>query len=142
MRISFPPGARSNAFDRNATSKTNDYNAVAIAPHALTVRATYTIPAGKKFAVGTVCLSTSRAAAVTVAGAQSAKARLTPSGGAASFIFSNLMFGGAAGEKSPLMAGSSAILFAADLLELTTEDLNTAGSINYTLAVPGYEFDA
>lgn len=142
MRILFPPGQRSNWFDRNAASLANTYEAYAVAPHAETTRWTYTVPAGKKFLIGSGAINFQRDAAAAAAAAAGAYIKLTPSGGAATTVLRCMTALSAVGSPQIIAGLQGLILFAADVIDGRTVDSSTGGSFNYAVNLAGAEFDA
>jgi len=142
MRIVYPPGARTEFYDRNPIQIQGVYEARAIAPHAQTTRWTYTVPAGKKMYAGSLFCGIVCDTDQTGGGECDSSIAMTPSGGAvggllrASMAFSSTT----TGRAEPAVGGG--YFLAGDALLGRTEDLGTGGTISYLVSLQGTEFDA
>ena len=142
MRILFPPGQRSNWFDRNAVTLVASYNAGGAAAHAATTRWTYTVPAAKKYLIGSAMIHFYRDIAPTTPADAYAAILIPPRGGAATAALR--CFYDLSPISSPqIIAGlQGEILFAADTIAAQTADGSTGGTFSYSTHLAGAEFDA
>jgi len=135
-------GGRPAWYDRNPVNRAIDYNASAVGPHAVTDRATYTVPAGKKALVENISLLVMRDGSPTTAGRAWAIAMIYPGGGAGWTALSAIVLSATVGATDHAEVGTSALLQATDVIKLRTEDLSTAGTHFYALGLKITEFDA
>jgi len=127
--------ARPEWYDRNPSQAGINYTATNVAPHGSTVRATYTVPSGKKAFVAAAELDVRRRTAATTLGS----------------VLAWLTFGGILGlqvlhENNTVDARRSietylgGVLFAGQSLQLSTWDASTGGAMDYVLTTIIVEF--
>lgn len=130
---------RPQIFDRpnyNATGII--FTGDAVAPHAITTRATYTTPAGFLAEVENSVAQIIRAtAAGTVGRALAVVNAFGTNRTAAAWIRTN-----AIGDKDSMGTARGIVLEAAEIISIITEDLSTTGTIDYRLACSIGESDA
>ena len=137
MRVGFPGGPRLEWYDRNPQECTFTYAGDDVAPHSSTVRWTYTVPTGKKlFVESAVALVTRVTAADT---ASEVVARVTAR---AMSLLRAKIYTNAVGDKDHMNVGRSVIMLAGSVLQGSTADLSTAGTIDFLATLHGIEFDA
>jgi hypothetical protein len=129
-------------FDRNAVTKLSTYSGTSIAPHADTQRWAYTVPATKKFAIAYQRLRGERNSNASVAGINTTRIRVTPSGGAATDALSFTSSTVAVPANKCDITAPGGVLMANDLIEARTGNTDTAGTLDYDIQMRGFEFDA
>ena len=134
--------ARPAWYDRNAASRADTYTGQQLAPHALTTRLTYTVPAGKKAIVELLQVKCVRRTAATTVGLVYAYATITPSGGSEKEILDSYLFGNAVGDKDGQALQGTLVLCTGDVINMKTYDGSTGGTVDYFLAYKVTEFDA
>jgi hypothetical protein len=142
MRTGQPIIGRPAWYDRNPSQVLLWWTVNNQAPHAETVRWTYTVPSGKKAMLealdGLICIIT----AATTAGRRSIYVKLTrPSVGSA-FIFNLQILTNNVGDVQTKGLGTSLLMLAGDILEGYTSDGSTGGTADYRLMAKITEFDA
>ena len=140
MRItSVGAGARGAYYDRNPLEVlTLGYQINGLAPAALTQRATYTVPTGRKAFVNDLSADINRATAAGASGKISAIIhRSTASGQWRLSLFNNVV--GASATKA---SGVNRTLLAAAVIVINTEDLSTTGTVDFDIFAYITEFDA
>lgn len=142
MRIYPGISARTNAYDRNAIPRASAYFTSAIAPHALTVRWSYTVPASKKFQLGGASVGMANQTATTAGGIIESSIRYTPSGGAATRILSCIAGVMPNANNLNVTGLQGAFGFAGDLFEGITQDTSVTTTNLYQNEMQGIEFDA
>lgn len=137
MRVGFPGGPRLEWYDRNPQLTRLAYNVGAVAPHAATTRATYTVPSGKKAIVTTVSLQVLResaAAPVGLSGCLFGQAGGTS--GTAYMLKNNV------GDSQTLYLGTTALVAAGEDVTISSVDLSTGGTHRFSMFVSVVEFNA
>jgi hypothetical protein len=142
MRVYAVTTARADWYDRNPIARANAYNATGIIPHAASTRWTYTVPAGKKFALQTAYASLMRDASATTLSYSRATVFYTPSGGSQVFIIATDNLDNTVGSIQSLSIGGTTTMLAGDAIRGETADLSTGGSMVYRINSQGLEFDA
>ena len=125
-----------NWYDRNPTSISKTFTNTGVAPHVITSRWTYTVPAGRKCQIEFVQIELVRK--TVAAPVNTAFGYVTIAG--ASFLRA-VMESNTIGERSNTVAGVGVILEAGDVIAGLTFDSSTGGTITYTLTLKGTEFD-
>lgn len=142
MRFYTASPSRPAYYDRNPAVQFAAYSASAVAPHTATVRATYTVPTGKKAYLESLLCRARRNAAASAVGQQIAYAQYTPSGGAASIFIMAELFNNTVGATAFVNQGQSGLMAAGDIIDLVTVDNSTTGSGDYNLAARIVQYDA
>lgn len=125
-----------NWFDRNPSSASIQYVANGVAPHTDTVRASYTVPTGKK---GFIEACMAKVLRETVA---------APVGIAEAFIFVGARLieaatlGNVVGSSDSVALGQSGWLGAGSVVQLRTADVSTGGTVSYYVSAKVAEFNA
>ena len=141
MRITNVFSGRPAYYDRNPLMISNNYNQT-IAPAALTVRWTYTVPTARKAYVEQQNSALDRATAAGTAAQMFAGTRYTPNGGSvAVFTYAVANTNTLNQEFSQLMGGSM-VMLAGDKNDAVTSDLSTTGTVEFLLNGKCTEFDA
>lgn len=137
-----PIGVTSNYYDRNPTDQFLVFSQNNVAPHASVARVTYQTPASRKAFIEFVSLYARRSAVMTAAGIWSVGLNLTASGGApVSLVYQRTSLN-AVNAITAWGATSIGLMQPGDLIQLTTEDLGTGGTVDYTIGFKATEFDA
>jgi len=134
--------AKETWHDRNPVQRLQSYSVAAVAPHGLTERWTYTVPAGTKTALEIALLMVTRDAAATTVGLARATIFYTPSGGSEEALLDAALLTNTVGDQDRAILGASAVLLPGDLIRATTIDASTGGTINYVLTAKIVDFDA
>lgn len=131
-------------YDRNPTSFTLAFSQQTIAPHAATVRATYTVPTSRKaFIEISQCFLIFESVGDLVLGSAQSFYRFTPSGGVAASVVTALAQGICPVRTYVAMLfGASIEMQAGDKLDAMTSNLYTASTCTHVLSLKGTEFDA
>jgi len=142
MRLYPLTTARAAPYDRNVTTKAFASNLTLQAPHADTQRWTYTVPAGKKFQIGSAQVSTYRTTVAGVSGQVAGYIAITPSGGAVTVALPVIFLNNTLNFGSNIVGLTSEYLFAGDQIQGRDQDASTGGACDFNENVTGYEFDA
>lgn len=142
MRGGNAANPRQQWFDRNPLAVAKAYVNAATAPHATTVRWTYTVPAARKVQLEMVALEVLRDAAAAPVGFASVLVRYTPNGGANTTIVRIDTLNNTVGAVNVQSLGGAITGFAGDLFEGVTSDGSTGGSNLYVVTAKFTEFDA
>lgn len=143
MRVYAPSSSRPSLEDRNPINTALAYSASGVAPHGVTVRATYTVPTGRKARVEDTEVFAFRDSVATTAGQQHAYFGLTPSGGSLTNFRRIITLGNVVATTFDRANGYSGMLLkAADAITITTSDASTAGSYTYDIGAKYTEGDA
>jgi len=124
-------------YDRNASQAGIYWNSVNVAPHGSTVRATYTVPSGKKAFVCAAELDVRRRTAATTLG--TVLAWLTFAGNMALQI---LHENNTVDNRQTITCYLGGILLSGQSLQLSTWDASTGGAMDYMLTALIVEFSA
>ena len=137
VRVGFPGGPRLEWYDRNPIMQQANYGPSLFGPHSETVRATYTVPTGKKAFLASMDLGAERHAASTTDGVW----QIFIVAGAAEVVraFSEDSTVYARVHKSLSQAG---IILAGQDISLRTSDVSTGGTVLYAGGWNIVEFDA
>jgi len=137
-----PQASRLAWYDRNPSISVQNYANSGVAPHALTVRWSYTVPAGKKAFVETISARLVRDAAATTAGLASIYVAVLPYGGSWTPLLRIAVLSNGVGDRDGGEIGQSVILKAGDGLRAETYDTSTGGTLFYSVSAKITEFDA
>lgn len=142
MNVIYPPGSRSYPTDRNYSTKGSVYDANAVAPHALTTRFTYTVPASKKAIIGSGTVHFFRDG--TSGGAARMQAQLTVTTADATVAACTRLEDSTAAfavtNNAPTPGQMT--LIAADIVRAQTFDLSVGGTYSYLISIAVGEYDA
>jgi len=114
---------------------------VDVAPHGITVRWEYTVPAGRKAFVESLQVRIMRTAAATTLGKAHAIIVLIPSGQAGAYQFVCSLLNNTVGASESLSVGQALVLNPGDTLRAATLDGSTGGTCDYFLSCKITEFD-
>jgi len=136
-RVGFPGGPRLEWYDRNPSSASIYWRASNIAPHSLTTRATFTVPAGKKAFVSAAGAEVYRDGAPTTVGFAQVWIVV-----AANIQFSVTHRDATLGTPQRFATSLNAVLLAGQSAQILSADASTAGTMGYCTAIVIMEFDA
>ena len=137
MEINYPAGTRSFWHDRNATTITTSITAALVAPHAATVRASYTVPASRRLVFGNISNSVIRDGVATTAGMVAAWINLA---GVETVVLTHLS--NVLGASNRADVGAGTIIQAGTVVQSVTADPSTLGTMRYDMQWAGNEYDA
>ncbi len=127
-------------YDRNPKSIVDHYY-LSDAPHALKQRLTYTCPAKKITMIEILNMGMTRYVAADTLGIAQSYVKFTPKGESGkSPLFLNLIKN-VVGDSKTVEIGTTLTMYAGDLLEIWSIDLNTGGRIINTGGYKGTQFD-
>lgn len=141
MRIYLPTASTRSYYERNAVDKSINFQSPALAPHGVTTRANYTVPANRKALISNLY---SRALRDTVA---------APVGivrvwfvkniaGAAIYTIDSMSISNVLGLLWEHNVPMQYFLKAGDTVEFQTMDASTGGGVFYSVCAVITEFDA
>lgn len=143
MRItSSQAAARPAYFDRNSVPTAFGHATVGAAPHAETIRASYTVPAGKKAWVGTVWLYEERSTAAAPAAKMWSALKYTPFGGTIRYIDESILATNGVNDIVDRTVTGFEFMASGDKLDLVSADQSTGGTSSPFGTVKYTEFDA
>lgn len=133
--------ARPNFYDRNPRTGMLTVNIANVAPHGLTLRATYTVPGNKKAWLDSIWTHIVRSAAAAPSQVALIRVTETTSFSGAQVAFFNYFTSGAVlGTQSAILANDG-FLASGDNIQVSTIDGSTGGSCDYDFSVKYTEFD-
>ena len=141
MDIVNAASARADFYDRNALVVILSYNASNIVPHGVTVRDTYTVPAGKKSIVNGLSGEIIRRLVATGSGATRGYYSFTPDGGLTDRIFSVEHLALTIYTDGRNSVSPAFVMYPGDQIDLVTTDAKGTGSANYSFNGMITEFD-
>jgi len=142
LRINNPASGRAAYYDRNPATKDMG-SQTTVGNHVTTLRFTYTVPSGRKFALGWLQVFLNRFTVATTAAQVFCEITITPSGGAELLMayvetaVSNLV-----DTNRMQTVGAGLILLAGDALKGYDSDGSTGGTVTVGEQITGTEFDA
>jgi len=128
---------RAEWYDRNPTQRSVFYSASSVSPHTETMRATYTVPTGKKAMVVVVNAQLRRNTAATTVG----RAYIRALTGSVYFFYLTHQ-NNTAGYREWMAVGGLMMIPTGDILFLYTADESTAGTMDFFATILIIEFDA
>lgn len=140
MRYSNPTAARGAYHDRSAVNVTRSYNALNVAPHGLTVRASYTVPAYHIAMIDLVSLATMRNTVATTPAVYQAFLRYTPSAGSPIDMLQCATAQNSTNVFTTLNLSGAGVLLPGDVIELLTTDGSTGGTVHYNAILKILQF--
>lgn len=139
MKLTPPTTSGRNAYyDRNPTDVFNFTSQNALAPHALTNRWTYTVPAGRKAYLSNAFTIIHIVTAATTAGQRSARIT-TPS---VTFFLNRSVYANAVDTVDQANNGGTVLLLAGDASSGADVDVSTGGTVDFLYGSSATEFDA
>ena len=141
MDIVNAASARADFYDRNAEGMQLGWSAAATAPHGLTVRDTYTVPASRKAIINSLELLIVRDLVGGINGYTQAWFSYTPFGGVAAFIAQLGDYNQVIGSKSLLATSPTFVMYPGDILTVNSADSCGGGTNMYALYGLITEFD-
>lgn len=138
-RLEAPTSGRPFYFDRTPLTVRVIFFAEGVAPHATTIRATYTVPANRKAFAEAVQLSIARATAPGTDG----RAVINLRSDSGTFLAANLWEeDNAAKDRVDLTFGATMTRLAGDEVAIDTSDVAITGTVNYNGVATITEYDA
>ena len=137
VRVGFPGGPRLEWYDRNPQIQRQRYLHDGLAPHAATLRFSYTVPTGKKAYINMLLVALLRVTAATTVG--EAKGYFIIEGSESLMVH---LWGNAVNDGRELVGGAGALLSAGEVITAYTGDASEGGTIMYFLSLLAVEFDA
>lgn len=137
MRLSSLASARPVYYDRNPVTTYGTYYAT-VAPHGSTTRWTITNSASKKIYIDAGAISIERESAATTSGLIQIVIQSPPGLSIVSMFFNN----GTYGASNNLSMGGSIYVAPGDTISANTQDNSTGGTVLYSVAAHGVQFDA
>lgn len=125
-------------FDRNPLEVNLSYNSANVAPHASTIRSTYTVPVGRKFLIDTARVLAMVETVATGRGRPGIYVQLSSN----LYVVFALLLTNLVGDSKNEIIGSGITLLAGDTVSLITSDNSTGGSLTYVGSLHGVEYDA
>jgi len=142
VRVGFPGGPRLEWYDRNPYHRFQSFQNNNTAPHAITDRWSYTVPAGKKAFVEAGQTYARRVTAAAPVGLVQVTISIQPSGAGVAILLVSQIITNNVGDGDHAEIGSGPVLYPGDLIKGTTYDGSTAGTINLNVTSEITEFDA
>lgn len=141
MRIVQAYGALPDYYDRGASNQTIEYQGNSISPHSSTLRATYTVPDGRKAIVDSVFMLITRGEVATAFGRTRMTVFYTPSGGSPIPIACVQNEANSYNYTVHQTFTGLGVLQAGDTLDIYTLDESTGGKCHYWACAKIYEFE-
>lgn len=141
MRITGGAGERGYYFDRILSVVAQEFAQSGVAPHTLTARVSYTVPAGQMLYVSGVELRMIRDTAPTIGETFTVRLNYTPSGGVAHML---AYFTGRSilvNEGIEQYLTNPFIAMPGDTISIATSDGSTGGSTEIDVALVGFTFE-
>ena len=142
MRQFNGPTARPQPADRNALTVAYTYGLAATAPHAGTVRATYTCPANRRALITNISNALMRQTAAAPVGTIESYARITNVAAVAARVIELTCIDNTVGYQQSQSLAQSATLLPTETVTHATSDNSTGGTAYYVGAFVGTEYDA
>ncbi len=128
--------------ERNPVMITAQYAADNIAPHGLTQRWIYTVPAAKKAIVESLYTMLGRSVVGAPGAMAFARIQLTPSGVASAIISESRIYTNVVGDKWIVSLACNLLMCAGDVMSGITIDQSTGGTFSYIITMKATQFDA
>lgn len=128
--------------ERDPLQVVKGYHAAGVAPHGVTQRWLYTVPADRKAIVSLVNCSLVRDSHTGTHLRAGAVILITPNGGAATGVLEAQIGLHLDNELDTVAAAGDIWLHAGDAIDCHTFDTSSAGTISYALSMVATEFDA
>lgn len=142
MRVFNNGTSRPAWYDRGPLEIAKYYFAQAVAPHGVTTRWTYTVPAARKCLVELTQVTEMRDVAAGVAGTTNGFIRVVTAGAVTlDFAFTVFQNVNVDTYRQCAMA-PQAVMLATSVVSGSTIDSSTGGSVTYNIAMKGTEYDA
>jgi len=143
VRVGTPSAvARPDWYDRNPAFAGVSYVGTGVAPHALTVRGTYTVPSGKKAFLEASYLNGRRQTVATTVGIVALSLWVTPSGGGAYRLAQITWKDNTVDYFKEETFAALGVLQTGDKVDICTSDASTGGTCEYLLCLKTTQFDA
>ena len=141
MRIGNINQGRPAYYDRNPMCILPTYDVQNVAPHGITQRWIYTVPAQKKaYNEGTVVQIIRRTAAAPASTVQFAVSH-TPFGGASGTLANCRIYSNGVSDQQSMFLSALGLMTQGDDVKSTSADVSTGGTVDYVATVKITEFD-
>lgn len=117
-----------------------NYNGWSTAPHSLTERASYTVPAHSWGLIQSIFLHAYRDAAASSVGTAILSVKITPSGGSEVPIIYTILRNNNVGEFTQVELAEGILLKGGDTIKIYTQDSSTGGNVSYLATIYIVEF--
>lgn len=131
--------ARQHYYDRSAAGLTLTYGDT-VAPHAETVRWSYTTPSNRAAMLGGLALSVLRVSAAGTAGIVLIRAKYRVASAGLSYYDTVPLLDNNVGAHNQLAVTLSFVMQVGDIIELLTSDASTTGTVEYDGSLHGVEY--
>lgn len=142
MRVGNVFNGRPPYYDRTPATRVNQDAQIASAPVGLTQRWTYTVPTGKKFAIGMLALLAERVTAGAPGVRIEATISIAPLGAGPVVAARALLNTNGVGDRVTIAPASGLVLVATDIISGNSMDTSTGGTYSAFTSASGTEFDA
>jgi hypothetical protein len=142
MRVTQAPTSRASYYDRNPLEIQQTFAFTGFAPHAITTRWTYTVPAARKALVDAVSGSLAVDAVATTRVIVQLYIDLDPAGTNTSIVAMQEENQNTVGIIARAFLAPQMLLTAGRIISMQTADNSTGGTIRYQGAMHATEFDA
>ena len=131
-------------YDRNPKPILKRWAGSQLAPHATTVRWTYTVPKGRNAFLEFMMCRVYRYSAADVVGGVNSMIRVTPKDGSATLlVVASISVGdNVAGDRELIVVGQSMLLFSESKIEGVSFVTGTGGTTDHIIVAKFTEFDA
>lgn len=140
MRLVQTLGALPEYYDRGAANETVNYIGSTVSPHTITLRASYTVPPGRKAIVDSAFLLITRESVATNVGRARMMIYYTPNGGTAIPIAIEQLVNNCADHTVYQSFTGLGILYPGDSLSIYTTDNSVGGTCTYWATLKIFEF--
>lgn len=140
MNIAYPTGVVTAFYGRNPLRIFKGYQAFGVAPHGTVVRATYTVPLGRRAVVTSCVLHVNRVTVAAPVG-QAVSAVELNQGGLTQYVAKMILYDNAVGANKDLPLSGEIWLTENDFIRLVTIDGSTGGTCDYILTLNAMEYD-
>ena len=142
MKVTSYAVARPMYWDRNAVETSSTYIPADLAPHAETIRFTFTVAANRKAFLDTAFIQIVRTSAYASIGEARVALFVTPSGGTQTCIMRQSIIIATVYVYQQFTLGGSVLMTAGTVLTSTTSDSCTGGLVSYQAHAHYIAFDA
>ena len=142
MKLGSLAAARPAYYDRNAAAVTVQYVGNNIAPHADTVRSTYTVASGRKVLIELGHTALTRQVAAAPVGLYYATTYIAAGGNTPRYIHNMSKDNTVQPADIVVQAYSAVTVYASETVNVLTGDQSTGGQVNYVVMWKGTLYDA
>ena len=131
---------RPEYYDRAPLPQLLNFSAFALGPHAATVRASYTVPSGKRAYIELARSFIRRNTAATAVSEVRGTINLNSTDALTNTLVHTEFLDNATTARHDQVVGVSGLLVAADVVRILTQDAGTGGTCSYYLTAKAVEF--